>query len=516
MDFVTGSRRSFRFGSAPFERTAATSLGCSSTGMSPICTTTSLAERVMSKIHFYTRLLLLFFLVFGFSRQNVQAQSAGLSDVEQLARDLFAELIEINTTDAQGSVTEAAEAMAARLLAEGFPAEDVRVLGPHPRKGNLVARLRGTGSRRPLLLLAHLDVVEARREDWSFDPFAFLEQDGYYYGRGTSDDKAMAAIWIANLIRLVREGHVPNRDIVVALTADEEGGDYNGIDWLLQNHRPLVDAAYALNEGGGGQIKNGKHLLNEVQLSEKVYLSFRLEVKNPGGHSSLPVKDNAIYHLAEGLARLARFDFPVVLNDGTRVFFERMAEIETGEVAADMKAVTQVPPDPAAVSRLATSAYYNALMRTTCVATMLEAGHAENALPQTAVAVVNCRMLPGSSVEGVRQTLVDAVADEAIAITAMGAPTPSPPSPLDPEIMQPIERITEALWPGVPVVPTMLTGATDGLYLRNAGIPTYGVSGLFEDIDDNRAHGRDERIGVKAFFEGQEFLYRLVRALSTD
>jgi acetylornithine deacetylase/succinyl-diaminopimelate desuccinylase-like protein len=470
----------------------------------------------MGKNHRYAQLLLVCFLLCGFWHQNVQAQAVGLSDSEQLARALFEELIEINTTDAHENTTEAAEAMAARLIAAGFSKEDVRVLGPHPRKGNLVARLRGTGSRQPLLLLAHLDVVEALREDWSFDPFVFLEQDGYYYGRGTSDDKAMAAIWVANLIRLKREGYEPNRDIVVALTADEEGGDYNGIDWLLQNHRALVDAAYALNEGGGGQVKEGKHLLNEVQLSEKVYLSFRLEVTNPGGHSSLPVKDNAIYHLAEGLARLARFDFPVTLNDGTRVFFERMAEIEVGEVAADMKAVTQVPPDPAAVSRLATSAYYNALMRTTCVATMLDAGHAENALPQAAAAVVNCRMLPGSSPEEVRQTLVDVVSDEKVAITAMGAPTPSPPSPLNPEIMQPIERITEELWPGVPVVPTMVTGATDGLYLRNAGIPTYGVSGLFEDIDDNRAHGRDERLGVKAFFEGQEFLYRLVRALSSD
>lgn len=468
------------------------------------------------KKEYYARILLAFFFLSAFWCQNLQAEPKELSDAEELARALFKELIEINTTDAQGNTTEAAEAMAARLIAAGFPEEDVKVLGPHPRKGNLVARLRGSGSHRPLLLLAHLDVVEALREDWSFDPFVFLEQDGYFYGRGTSDDKAMAAIWIANLIRLKRESYVLNRDIIVALTADEEGGDYNGIHWLLENHRALVDAAYALNEGGGGQIKEGRRLLNAVQISEKMYLSFRLEVKNPGGHSSLPIKDNAIYRLAEGLTRLSQFDFPVALNDGTRAFFERMAEIEAGQIAADMKAVTQVPPDPAAVSRLAESAYYNALMRTTCVATMLDAGHAENALPQTAAAVVNCRLLPGSSPEKVRQTLVDVVADDKIAITATEEPTESPPSSLDPEIMQPIERITEELWPGVPVVPTMLTGATDGLYLRNAGIPTYGVSGLFQDIDDVRAHGRDERIGVEAFLDGQEFLYRLVRALSTE
>ena len=434
---------------------------------------------------------------------------------QQLARDIFEQLIEINTTDSQGNTTEAAEAMAARLQAAGFPAEDRQVLGPHPRKGNLVARLRGDGSRAPLLLLAHLDVVEARREDWSVDPFTFLEQDGYFYGRGTTDDKAMAAIFVANLIRYKQEGYVPDRDLIVALTADEEGGGFNGVRWLLNNHRSLIDAAYALNEGGGGGIKDGKRLLHAVQLSEKMYLSFRLEVKNPGGHSSIPVKDNAIYHLAEGLTRLAKFDFPVQLNDGTRVFFERMSEIETGATAADMKALLETPPDEAAAARLSTSARTNALMRTTCVATMLDAGHAQNALPQTASAVVNCRILPGESHEGVQQTLVRVLADDQIAVTPMGTPTPSPPSPLDPEIMEPIERITEAMWPGVPVVPTMLTGATDGLALRNAGIPTYGVSGLFGDVDDIRAHGQDERIGVEAFYEGQTFLYRLVKALSS-
>lgn len=443
-----------------------------------------------------------------------QAQTSALSAERQLAREIFQELIEINTTDSVGNNTQAAEAMAARLKAAGFAAGDVQVIGPHPRKGNLIARLRGNGTRKPLLLLAHLDVVEARREDWSFDPFKFLERDGYFYGRGTSDDKAMAAIWIANLIRLKREGLTPDRDLIVALTADEESGDYNGVEWLVKNHRHLIDAEYCLNEGGGGASKQGRRLFNAVQASEKVFQSFRLEVKNPGGHSSLPVKDNAIYHLAEGLARLAAFDFPVQLNEVTRAFFERMSALETGQLAADMKAVTRTPPDATVIARLAASPRYNALMRTTCVATMLEGGHAENALPQTARAVVNCRMLPGQAPEEVQRTLIKVLGNDQISISPIKDSKPSPPSPLAPEVMRPIEQITNAMWPGVPVIPTMSTGATDGLYLRNSGIPTYGVSGLFGDINDSRAHGKDERLGVKEFYEGQEFLYRLVKALA--
>jgi acetylornithine deacetylase/succinyl-diaminopimelate desuccinylase-like protein len=448
----------------------------------------------------------------------VETQATQPSAYPELAREIFQELIEINTTDSIGSTTKAAEAMAARLKAAGFPPADVQVLGLHPRKGNLVARFRGSGGRKPVLLLAHLDVVEAREEDWSFDPFRFIERDGYFYGRGTSDDKAMAAIWIANLIRYKQEGFKPDRDLIVCLTADEETGNFNGVAWLLKQHRNLIDAEYCINEGGDGEIKNGKRLLMEVQASEKVYLSFRLEAKNPGGHSSLPVKDNAIYHLSEGLVRLAKYEFPVKLNDLTRTFFTQMSKIETGQVAADMKAVTQVPPAPSAVSRLAKLPYYNALMRTTCVATRLEAGHADNALPQTARAVVNCRVLPGEPLEEVRQTLIKVLANEKITVDPMsgaGAGVASPPSPLKPEIIKPIEQTTAALWPGIPVIPQMSTGASDGLYLRNVGIPTYGVSGLFMDIDDIRAHGKDERIGVKEFYEGQEFLYQLVKTLSS-
>jgi acetylornithine deacetylase/succinyl-diaminopimelate desuccinylase-like protein len=394
----------------------------------------------------------------------------------------------------------------------------MRVLGPNPRKGNLVARLRGTGARKPLLLLAHTDVVEAKREDWSVDPFTFLEQDGYFYGRGTSDDKAMAAIFIANLIRYKQEGFVPDRDLIVALTADEELGSVptNGVQWLLENHRDLIDAEFALNEGGGVGLKEGTPLLQSLQTSEKIFVNFRLEVKNPGGHSSLPRKDNAIYQLADGLGRLAQFDFPFKLNETTRLYFQRMASTQSGQVADDMRAITQESPDPAALARLSALPIYNATMRTTCVATRLDGGHANNALPQTAGALVNCRVFPGESAEEVRRTLIEVLANDKITVSQVGSFTPSPPSPLRPDLMQTIERLSAEFWPGIPVVPTMLAGATDGLFLRNAGIATYGHSGLAGDLFDVRAHGKDERLLVRSFFDGLEYLYRLVKVLSSE
>ncbi|MDH4107955.1 MAG: M20/M25/M40 family metallo-hydrolase [Gammaproteobacteria bacterium] len=446
------------------------------------------------------------------------ASSASLLPPEQqLARDILEQLIEIDTTDSHGDNTAAAQAMADRLLAAGFPPEDVQVLGPVERKGNLVARLRGRDSgRKPLLLLAHIDVVAADPADWTLDPFTFIEQDGYFYGRGTSDDKDEAAIHIANLIRMKQEGYQPDRDIIVALTADEEGGEHNGVDWLLKNHPGLIDAAYALNEGGGGALKDGIRVSNNVQASEKVYQSFVLESTNPGGHSSLPMKDNAIYHIADALTRLRDYDFPVTLNEVTRMFFERSADLEEGELAAAMRGVLQDPPEPSAVAYLSGTPYFNSRLRTTCVATRLDAGHAENALPQRARATVNCRVLPGESIDVVEDTLRSVIADEQVTITRVAPAKPSPPSPLTPEILGAIEAVTEEMWPGVPVVPTMSTGATDGLYLRNAGIPVYGVSGLFGDIDDVRAHGQNERILIRSFFEGQEFLYRLTKALSRE
>jgi acetylornithine deacetylase/succinyl-diaminopimelate desuccinylase-like protein len=444
----------------------------------------------------------------------VSAQS-GPND--QRAREIFKELIEINTTDTPaGNVTRAADAMAARLKAAGFSARDVQVLGPDPRKGNLVARLRGTGAGKPLLLLAHLDVVEAKREDWSVDPFTFLEKDGFFYGRGTSDDKSMAAHFVANLIRLKEEGFRPDRDLILALTADEEGGGFNGVEWLVKNHKDLIDAEFAINEGGGGNMRKGKYLTNEVQASEKVFQDFRLEVTNPGGHSSLPVKDNAIYHLSTGLARLAAFDFPVELNEVTREYFARSATVQSDpKLAADMGAVARPTPDLAAAARLAASLpYYNAQMRTTCVATRLLGGHANNALPQMASANVNCRILPGTSPASVRAKLAEVLADPKITVTFVGEATPSKPSPLRPDVMDAVGSLTKQMFPGVVVVPVMSTGATDGLYLRNGEIPTYGVDGTFGDIDDVRAHGRDERVGVKQYFEGLEFQYRLIKALA--
>jgi acetylornithine deacetylase/succinyl-diaminopimelate desuccinylase-like protein len=464
------------------------------------------------KIRIFAVILL---LLASFAAPAGQSAQTKLSGEQQLLRDIFRQLIEINTTDSIGDCTAAAKAMADRLRTAGFSDDDIKVLGPHPRKGNLVARLRGTGERRPLLLLAHIDVVEARREDWSFDPFKFLEKDGYYYGRGTADDKAMAAIFIANLIRFKQEGFKPDRDLIVALTADEEGGDYNGVDWLLKNHRALIDAEFGLNEGGGGAIRSGKKLFNSVQASEKVYQSFLLEVKNKGGHSSRPVRDNAIYHLSAGLQRLAQFDFPVNLNEVTRAYFERISKIEGGKTGEAMLGLTKTQSSAEAASYLSNIPAYNATMRTTCVATMLDAGHAENALPQTARATVNCRILPTETAEYARQTLVRAVNDERIAITPIREPKPSPPSSLTAEVMKPIEEITRQMWPGVTVIPVMSTGATDSLYLRNAGIPMYGTSGIFHDIDDSRAHGRDERVGVKEFFDGQEYLYRLVKAFAS-
>jgi len=437
---------------------------------------------------------------------------------QQLAVDVYKELVEINTVTATGDTARAAEAMAARLRAAGFSESNVQVFTPAPRKGNLVARLRGTGARRPILLLAHLDVVEARREDWSVDPFKLIEKDGYFYGRGTADDKFMAAAFVANLIRHKHEGYKPDRDIILALETDEEilDRDALGIQWLLKNYRDLIDAEFALNEGGSVGLKNGKPIRNSIQTSEKVSLSYQLEVKNRGGHSSLPTRENAIYRLAEGLARLSKFNFPFKLNETTRAYFERIAELEGEQVAADIRSVTSGRPDPASPSlvRLSANPVYNAQLRTTCVATMLEGGHAYNALPEVARATVNCRIMPGEPVNEVDATLVQVLADDQIAVTQIGEPVLSAPSALHGEIMGAVGKLSAEFWPGAPIVPTMSAGATDGSYLRNAGIPTYGHAGLAGDVDDVRVHGRDERVLVKSFFDGQEYLYRLVKMLS--
>ena len=446
------------------------------------------------------------------------AAAEGLNPQQQLAFDIYKELVEINTVTATGDTARAAEAMAARLRAAGFADGDVHAFSPAPRKGNLVARLHGTGMRKPILLVAHLDVVPASREDWSVDPFKLTEKDGYFYGRGSGDDKYMAAAFVANLIRYKQEGYRPDRDIIVALETDEEILDHDalGIQWLIKNHRDLIDAEFALNEGGGVGLKDGKPIRNSVQTSEKFSVTFRLEVKNRGGHSAVPVKDNAIYRLAEGLVRLSKFDFPPKLNETTRAYFERSAQLEGGQTAADMRAMLGDRPDPAAPSfvRLAAHPFYNALLRTTCVATMLEGGQAFNALPQLASATVNCRVMPGETVDEIKATLARVLADDQIAITQIDQPVLSAPSALNEEIMGSIEKLSQQFWPGAVVIPTMSAGATDGSYLRNAGIPTYGHSGLAGDISDSRIHGKDERIPVKSFYEGDEYLYRLVKSLS--
>jgi len=440
--------------------------------------------------------------------------SAQQQPQHQLARDIFKQLIEINTTDSIGDNTRAAEAMAARFREAGYPEGDVHVLGPVPRKGNLVVRLHGTGTARPILFIGHLDVVEARRADWSFDPFQFREQDGYFYGRGTSDMKGDDATLVATFLRLKREGFRPARDLILALTSDEEGGHSNGVDWLVKNHRDLIDAEFCVNaDSGGGDIKNGKRVFMSVQAAEKVFLSFRLETSNSGGHSSLPLKDNAIYHLADGLSRLAKFDFPVHLFDVTRASFERMASIYPGQLGADMKATVQNPNDAAVVSRLSALPQYNAQLRTTCVATMISGGHAENALPQSATATVNCRLLPGDQAADVERTLTEVLADPKIKVTVMTPPKPVSHTPINSKVLAAVTEATAKFWPGIPVIPRMDTGASDGIYLISAGMPTYGISGMFGDEDDVRAHGRDERVLVQSFYDAVDFMYTLVTTL---
>jgi acetylornithine deacetylase/succinyl-diaminopimelate desuccinylase-like protein len=449
-------------------------------------------------------------------------QQPGLTAAQQLARSIYKELIEINTTDTPlGNVTTAADAMAARFRAAGFPAEDVHVLGPLANKHNLVVRLggRSDAKEKPILFLAHLDVVEALKQDWSpnLDPFKLTELDGFFYGRGTSDVKQGDTFLVTSFLRLKQEGWTPSRDLILALTADEEGGNSNGVQWLLANHRELIDAEYCVNtDAGDFETQKGKRLLLGMQTSEKNYADFLLEVKSGGGHSSRPGKDNAIYRLAAGLERLADFDFPVELNATTRAFFERTASLQDAATAADFRAVARNPNDHPAVARLSQSSYFNALLRTTCVATRLDGGHANNALPQTARANVNCRMLPSDSLQQVRATLKKVLADDRISVTVVDDPIPAPASELRPALMKKLEEFSAKLYGGIPVVPVMDTGASDGKYLRIGGIPTYGVPGAFEDVDDARAHGKDERLGVKDFYDGVEFYYLFIKSLGSE
>jgi acetylornithine deacetylase/succinyl-diaminopimelate desuccinylase-like protein len=453
-------------------------------------------------------------LVLALAGSPAPAQTQPPSEYRSLAREILAELIAINTTQSRGG-TPAARAIVARLHAAGFAEDDLVMVGPRPEKMNLVVRLRGQGAGRPILFLAHLDVVEARAEDWTFDPWRLTERDGWFYGRGIIDIKDEVTDLVTNLIRLKKEGFAPARDIIVALTDDEEGGDANGAAWLTANRRELVDAEYVINtDAGGGQIQNGRRIRNPIQTSEKGYVTWQLEVTNPGGHSALPKKDNAIYRLADALTRLARYDFPVRLNETTRAWFLSLAEREEGQLREDLRAVTRTPPDAAAVRRLSSTPIYNSTMRTTCVATMIAGGHAENALPQRARATIQCRFLPGDDPNAVQATLAQVIADAAVSITLVNQPQPSSASPLRQDLFRTIERITNKMWPGVQALPVMDPWSTDGLHFRLAGIPVYGLSGIFFDMNDNRSHGQDERVGVQEFYEGVEFMYQVMRTLA--
>lgn len=475
----------------------------------------------------YSRLLC-FIASFCLTLSAIGSASAQQDEAaRRMAVDIYKQLIEINTTDSVGSVTAAAEAMAKRFRDAGFPESDIHVLGPNDRKKNIVVRLHGSGKHKAVLLIGHLDVVEARREDWTTDPFQLVEKDGFYYGRGTTDMKDGDAIMSATLIRMKREGYVPSRDIILAMTADEEGGTSNGVDWLIKNHRDLIDAEFVLNHDGAGVLSDhGKPAFMEVDAAEKLYGDFVLTATNRGGHSSLPVPDNAIYELAAALARLSRFQFPFELNNITRAYYEQQAKSEKGQRAADIQALLKNPADFEAVGRLSKDPIDNSTIHTTCVATRLNGGHANNALPQTAQANVNCRILPGHSLEEIRLDLEKVVADPRIkvqfreingALVDHGPDLPSyEPTPPRKEVFGPLNKLVGQMWPGIPVLPAMLVGASDARYTNAAGMPTYAVSGVAYDRDDIRAHGKDEREPVDWFLRGVDFYYRFLKEMTAE
>jgi acetylornithine deacetylase/succinyl-diaminopimelate desuccinylase-like protein len=459
---------------------------------------------------------------------RLQAQSITMDPAtRQLAHDVFKQLIEINSTDSIGSTTAVAEAMRKRLLDAGFPAADVVVLGPNPRKGNMVARLRGRpgSTLKPVLIICHTDVVEAKREDWTTDPFVFTEKDGFFYGRGTQDMKNSDAAVVMAFIRMKRENYVPDRDLILALTADEEGGKSNGVDWLVKNHPDLVNAEFVLNPDAGGlTTKNGKPILLGVEATEKLYADYRVAATNPGGHSSLPTPDNAIYHVADALSRLEKSPFPFELNEVTRAELTTRATLVQGQEADDIRAILKTPPDPAAMQRLAANPVYNATMRTTCVATMMSAGHAPNALPGHAQANVNCRILPGHSQEEVRQDLIRIFADPTLTVDyvdnsgeVLGKGSDraaAPPPPLNEAVFKPLRNTVHTMWPGLTILPEMETGASDSVITIAAGMPSYGFSGMAIEEGDERAHGRDERLGIESYYAGVEFEYLYLKAMT--
>ncbi len=447
-----------------------------------------------------------------------------------LAKAIFKQLIEINTTDTPlGNVTTATAAMQKRFLDAGFASEDVHLLGPDARKMNLVVRIKadGTPTEKPVVFLCHIDVVQALRSDWSTDPFQFVEKDGYYYGRGTQDMKDSDAALVFTFLRLHREGYKPKRDLILALTADEEGGQFNGADWLVTQHRDLVDAAFVINpDSGGVELDRGRAVVADVEATEKVYSDYQVTAADRGGHSSIPRPDNAIYELITALNKLAVYQFPFEMNEVTRTYFKNLAGQETGQSAADMRAILGAPADLAAAARLSAEPSFNSNFRTTCVATRLSGGHANNALPQSAQANVNCRIFPGHSPEEIRQLLIGVFGDDkltvkyvsdagAVSDTAPERKAMVPPTPIK-EVFEPLARLTEALWPGTPVTPVMENGASDSIYFAQAGIPCYGYSAIALERDDDRAHGQDERLPVDSYWKSLDFFYSFTKAVGDE
>jgi acetylornithine deacetylase/succinyl-diaminopimelate desuccinylase-like protein len=443
------------------------------------------------------------------------------------ARDILRQLIEINTTDTpQGSVTAGSQAMEKRFIDAGFPREDVQLLGPDARKQNLVVRLRAAepSGRKPILFLCHMDVVQALRSDWHSDPFQFVEKGGYFYGRGTQDMKDSDAALVATFLRLHREGYKPKRDLILALTADEEGGKFNGAQWLVEQHRDLVDAAYVINpDSGGVELDHGRAVVADVEATEKVYADYEVTAINPGGHSSRPRPDNAIYELTTALAKLQAYTFPFELNPVTRTYFESLAKQETGQMADDIRAILATPPDPSAAARLSAEPSFNSNFRTTCVPTRLFAGHANNALAQTAQVNINCRIFPGHSPEEIRRQLISVLGDSKLTVryvsdagkvadTAPERKAIVPPEPIQ-EVFEPLTRLTQAIWPGIPVTPVMENGASDSIYFAQAGIPCYGYSAIALERNDDRAHGQDERLPADSYWKSLDFFYSFAREL---
>ena len=453
----------------------------------------------------------------GIDLRASQQPSAPPRAGEAAFRSLYKELVEINTTLSAGSCTAAANAMKAHLAKAGYPESDLHIVVPpdRPKDGNLIALLPGTdASLKPVMLLAHVDVVEAKREDWARDPFKLTEEGGYFYARGASDDKAMAAIFVDSMVRFKQEGYRPKRGIKLALTCGEETPNtFNGVSYLLEHHRPLMDAAFAINEGGGGRFdgNTGKYQYNAIQAGEKLYQDFTLETTNQGGHSARPTPDNAIYQMSQALARIQAYEFPIEFNDATRGYLAKFGDIVGGAQGANMKAVAATG-DAAAVARLKQDASINGMLHTTCIATMIDGGHALNALPQHVKANVNCRIFPGHQPEEIRQTLIAAIGDPGVKVAFQAPPEKAgPPPTLTPDILGPVEKLTAEMFPGVPVVPAQSAGATDGRFLTAAGVPTYGVSGIFSDGATTNAHGLNERMRVQSLMEGREFLHRLTK-----